>query len=116
NNGSGQFSFKAFPVEAQFAPINDILVKDCDGDGQSELLLVQNSYQSDVETGRYDAGNGVMLSRAASGAWTVIPNAVSGFWATEEARAIKVLHEANGKELVLIANNDSALEAYQLLH
>ena len=115
NDGAGNFKFVAFPVEAQFAPINDILVKDCNGDGSPELLLVQNSYQSDVETGRYDAGSGVVLSRGEGNVWNVIPNIYAGFWAIQEARVIQPLNLGKGGDFVLIANNNSELEAFEVV-
>ena len=56
-----RFAFHPFPVEAQFAPLNDGLVRDFNQDGQVDILLVGNDFGADTQTGRYDASHGLLL-------------------------------------------------------
>ena len=58
---AGRFAFHPFPVEAQFAPLNDGLVRDFNQDGQVDILLVGNDFGADTQTGRYDASHGLLL-------------------------------------------------------
>ncbi len=111
-NQNGKFIAHPLPTEAQFAPCNRILVEDFDDDGSLDLLLVGNSYSPDVETGRYDAGNGLLLRGDGMGKFEPVPNRISGFWATKEARDLARVKLANGEVLFLIANNNDLVQAY----
>ncbi|MBI5915539.1 MAG: VCBS repeat-containing protein [Bacteroidetes bacterium] len=111
-NRNGKFVAHSLPVEAQFAPCNQIIAGDYNADGHPDLLLVGNSYSSDVETGRYDASNGVLLIGDGKGNFTAVPNRYSGFWATKEAMDMATVKLANGKTLYLIANNNDVMEGF----
>ncbi|RME02424.1 MAG: VCBS repeat-containing protein, partial [Bacteroidetes bacterium] len=111
-NRNGKFVAHQLPTEAQFSPVNQVISADFNGDGNVDLLLAGNSYSPEVETGRYDAGNGTLLLGDGKGGWTFMPNRYAGFWATKEARDIKPVKLANGKVLILVANNNDRLEAY----
>jgi hypothetical protein len=111
-NKDGKLIQHPLPLAAQFSPINQLQIEDFNGDGHLDLLMAGNSYSPDVETGRYDAGNGLLLAGDGKGVFQPVPNRQSGFWATREARDLKKLKLANGKTLFLIANNNDLLEAY----
>ncbi|GIV32083.1 MAG: hypothetical protein KatS3mg030_385 [Saprospiraceae bacterium] len=111
-NQDGKFIPHVLPVEAQFSPTNQVLFEDFDGDGQKDLLLVGNTSSPEVETGRYDAGNGVLLLGDSKGNWRFHPNRYHGFWAIHEARDVKPIRLASGRMLLLVANNDGAIDAY----
>lgn len=111
-NQNGRFVAHELPIEAQLAPVNQVVASDFNGDGNVDLLLAGNSYSPEVETGRYDAGNGTLLLGDGKGGWTFMPNRFSGFWATKEARDLKALKLANGRLLILVANNNDRLEAF----
>lgn len=113
-NKNGKFVQHELPVQAQFSPTNAIDVADYNGDGNMDILLVGNSYAPDVETGRYDAGNGVLLFGNGKGGYEFAPNTETGFWATKEARDLAKVKLANGKTLFLVANNNDVLQAYVL--
>ncbi len=61
-NNNGKYIFKPFINEAQMFPINDIAIDDFDKDGNVDLLLVGNNYNTEIETGRNDAGKGLLLT------------------------------------------------------
>ena len=111
-NQHGKFVARPLPTEAQFAPCNQILVQDFNGDNHADILLAGNSYAPDVETGRYDAGNGLLLTGDSKGNFQPVPNRWSGFWATKEARDMAKVNLANGKSLFLVANNNDVLQAF----
>ena len=62
NNGNGNFEFISLPNEAQFGPALDFEFLDLDKDGKKEVLGVGGIYDSEVETIRYDASQGFVLS------------------------------------------------------
>ncbi len=63
NLGKGHFKPIELPIEAQFAPINDIKVTDIDSDGFKDLLLIGNDYGNEPFVGVLDAFNGLILKR-----------------------------------------------------
>ena len=113
-NKGGKFVQHELPTQVQFAPVNEIDMDDYNKDGKLDMLLVGNSSTPDVETGRYDAGNGTLLLGQGNGSFEFLPNKQSGFWAVREARDLAKVKLADGKTLFLIANNDDVLEGYLL--
>ncbi len=113
NEGNNQFSFSAFPIEAQTAPINSIIYKDFDGDNIKDLLMAGNNYHSEVETTRADAGIGVFLNGTATEGFKHVSNKQIGFYADFDVRALTYLKTAEGN-LVLISNNNDKHQLYKV--
>ena len=61
NDGSGKFEFKKLPNIAQISPGYDVALGDLNGDGHLDIVIAQNSYAPQVETGHYDGGVGQVL-------------------------------------------------------
>ena len=106
NNGDQSFSFQAFENGVQQSPINSILFEDFDGDGNKDLLMAGNNYQSEVETTRADAGIGYFLKGNAQGAFEFIPHLESGFFADKDVRNMAIVKSVKDRLLVVANNND----------
>lgn len=113
-NQGGSFYLKALPIEAQISPIYGAIAEDFDSDGKKDLLLAGNNFTSEVEIGRYDAGNGLFLKGNSNGSFQAIHLSKSGFYAPKDARDLKLIHLANGKKLILVANNDDNLLVFEI--
>ena len=61
NDGKGTFSFAALPHLAQIAPSFGVALSDVDGDRNCDILLAQNFFSPQPETGRMDGGLGLLL-------------------------------------------------------
>src|SRR6266699_2742104 len=61
NTGNGTFTSAALPNLAQISPIKGIIAHDVDGDGNLDLLVAGNLYESEPNTPRADGGNGLWL-------------------------------------------------------
>ena len=59
NQGDGRFEFAPLPIEAQLAPVFAIAIDDIDRDGIVDVLLGQNFYSTQRETGEMDGGVGL---------------------------------------------------------
>ncbi len=113
NDGQGHFETKQLPVQAQFAPINGIVVEDFDQDGNADILIAGNMYDTEVETPRYDAGTGLVLKGDGKGIFTPLTISQSGFYAPGNVKDVKTIKLANGSQLILVANNDGPLQVFQ---
>ncbi|MEQ9442010.1 MAG: VCBS repeat-containing protein [Cyclobacteriaceae bacterium] len=114
NLGDFRFAVHPLPTEAQMAPVFGIQVADYNQDTFPDLLLIGNSYATEVRTGRYDAFTGLCLLGDGKGNFTAIPSAESGFWMTGDAKAMTSLTLGDGSALVLTTQNNDSLVAYQL--
>lgn len=60
-NQSGRFNFIPFPIEAQFSPINELMIDDINEDGFPDILTGGNSFAPEVFNGRYDAQASLLM-------------------------------------------------------
>lgn len=114
-NDNGKMTMHAFPLQAQTAPTKDILLLDVDGNGALDILMAGNDYGMEVETGPYDAGNGVLLLNDGKGNFSYLPNRNSGFWASMDVRHLASIRLAQGKTGILVANNNNLLQLFGLI-
>jgi hypothetical protein len=112
-NEGGQFKARPLPNLAQVSPIYGIQANDIGNDGKTDLILVGNDYGQQTETGRLDAGNGVVLRPDGKGGFQALPAIQSGFWASREARGVKIL-KAGARTFVVVANNNGPLNVFEI--
>jgi hypothetical protein len=105
NNKNGTFTRKALPKEAQLSPMYGIAADDFDKDGNTDLLMGGNFYQSKPEVGIYDASYGVLLKGDGKGNFKAIKPQQSGFNVRGAVRNIAEVNAGNGKLMVLALNN-----------
>lgn len=112
NTGDGEFNIKPLPSLAQVSSINNILIRDFDLDGNKDLLISGNLYQSEIETPRNDASTGLYLKGDGKGSFEPVSIKESGFYAPRDAKGMEII-EVSGKEIILVANNDDHLQAIE---
>lgn len=105
NNKNGTFTRKALPAEAQFSSMYGIVATDIDHDGNEDLLLGGNFYESKPETGIYDGSYGCLLRGNGKGDFKTIPGWKSGFWVQGAVRDMAVVKAAQKKLLIIAINN-----------
>ena len=110
NNG---FVAKPLPTMAQLSPVKDFITADFNGDAQLDILLVGNQYDIDVESGRHDAGNGLLLLNQ-NGNFEALTIQESGFFNPQDARNMVQLSLANGNTLVIVVNNENNVNTFEL--
>lgn len=100
-------------MQAQFAPVCGITVNDYDGDGNLDMLLVGNSYATEVVVGRYDAFTGLYLKGNGKGKFSPVGVNKSGFVVDSDAKGMAEINTGNGNPLILVASHNDSLKAYK---
>ncbi len=109
----GEKGFKAIdlPMECQVAPILSIQSSDYNQDGNIDLLLTGNIFETEVETPRYDAGTGHLLYGNGDGTFRTLPVTESGINARLNAKRVAKIKRKDD-ELLIIANNNDRIQVY----
>lgn len=111
NNGGKGFSIKILPIEAQFAPIQSILIEDLDGDGVLDLILGGNMTPVSPYFGAYQGSYGLALKGKGDGGFSLMENGKLGIQGDiKHIRSIKVKNE----KWILFVKNDGELEVFKL--
>lgn len=113
NKGGMNFEMHVLPVRAQLSPIQTMLVKDFNLDGNLDILLAGNNFGPDFMTGRYDASNGLLLLGNGNGIFSAVSNQLSGLNIWGDARQC-VFITINKKPCMLAAINSGRLQVYQV--
>lgn len=113
NNGDGTFTSHQLPSLAQISPIRAILVHDVDGDGNLDLLVAGNTYETEPNTPRADAGKGLWLRGDGRGSFRPVSPSASGFLAPLDVRGMALVDTPSG-QVVLVANNSARLQAFTI--
>lgn len=110
NDGKGHFTFMPLPTEAQYAPVFGIVVGDFTPDAHPDIVLVQNFYDAQPETGRMAGGLGLLLAGQGDGTFTSVPPIESGLVIPENARSLTLA----GNDLI-VGVNDGAFRRFEHL-
>lgn len=113
NEGGGRFTSRPLPSRAQISPIRSILVSDVDGDGNPDLLIAGNLYDTEPNTPPIDAGNGLWLKGNGGGGFTPVPPAMSGFLAPHDVAGLALVATKAGR-LLLVTNTTDSLQTFRL--
>ncbi|MEO8147320.1 MAG: VCBS repeat-containing protein [Bacteroidia bacterium] len=114
NIGQGKFKIHELPLRAQFAPAQNFLCEDFDGDGNKDILMADNMYSTEIEIGRYDAGTGLLLKGNGKGNFVPVKISEGGFFNNKDARFIRKLkHASDNKTWIIIANNNDSIQVFE---
>lgn len=114
NRGNGQFELHYLPAAAQWAPIYGILPYDVDDDGRLDLLLTGNDFGMELQQGRADAFNGLVLRNKGAWAFEPVETDKSRFWVPQDARGIvSLVAGAPQQEFVAAVQNRADLKVFK---
>jgi hypothetical protein len=111
-NEGGQMQIRKLPVEAQLSSVHGIVIDDFDGDGQKDILLAGNKFDTEVETTAADASPGLLMKGLGELNYKCQKPFESGFFVPYNVKDIQPL-KVNGQLTVLVGINDGTLRAFR---
>ncbi len=105
-NIDGNFVLHNLPNLAQISSINQILVKDFDGDSNLDLVTAGNLYGSEVETPRNDASNGLFLKGDGKGNFAPIKGKNSGLYIPGDVKDLGLIKIGSQNYIIAAKNSD----------
>lgn len=104
-NQSGKFTATNLPLEADFSPVSQIITKDFNKDGKTDLLFLGNHSDNRLKLGSMDANYGCLLTGNGKGLFTYINQTNSGLSVIGDVKSAVEIKIKNVTYLVLgIAN------------
>jgi hypothetical protein len=107
NTGNGEFELVHLPTLAQIAPVNGLITKDVNDDGNADVIMVGNDYGNEVFAGRYDAFTGLILLGNGHGGFSAKGSAETGFYVPGDAKSLVSLIGTKNDLLIASQNRDS---------
>ncbi len=114
NDGNGKFTMVPLPIEAQTSVLCGMLVDDFDGDGNLDVIMSGNDFGTEVNTGRYDAFNGLMLKGNGKGGFMPLSILKSGIYIPGNGKALVKLQGSGNKYLIAASQNKDVLKIFEL--
>ncbi len=105
NNRNGTFATKALPIQAQFSSMYAIAVNDFDKDGNEDIIMGGNFYESKPEVGIYDASYDIFLKGDGKGNFSALSAQQSGINIRGAMRDIMMMNVGKKKCLLVALNN-----------
>lgn len=113
NKGNGKFISSPLPYQAQWSPVFSVLPDDFDSDGFIDLLVNMNDLGTEVNTGQYDASNGLYLKGDGKGNFSATPYHSSGYYIPSNGKAaVKFLY--NNQYATAISQNNAPLLVFKM--
>ena len=111
NNGNGTFTAVELPTVAQLSPLRGIIATDVDGDGNLDVVVAGNLYDTAPNTAPADAGMGLWLRGDGRGHFLPVSPTESGFFAPHDVTGLVAIKTPAGTA-VLVANSGDFLQAF----
>jgi hypothetical protein len=102
---NGKFITVPLPIQAQFAPVTNVIIKDFNKDAKADLLLLGNHFDNRLKLGSMDANYGFIFTNTGKGQFNYLNQTSSGLSITGDVKSAVEIKIKNINYLVLgIAN------------
>ena len=114
NKGNGRFEAMPMPRLVQVSAVQAVALADVNKDGKKDILTAGNLYQTEVETPRQDGAIGTVMTMQADGSLVEIPFSRTGWFAHGDIKAMEVITDALGREIIITACNNGPVRVFQI--
>ncbi|MCJ7467981.1 MAG: VCBS repeat-containing protein [Maribacter sp.] len=105
----GKFKIETLPIQAQYAPVNDIVIADFNEDGESDVLLFGNNYYFKLRLGKFDANYGTLLLGDGKGHFVYVHQNQSGLDVRGAVKSAVLIND-----LLLLGINGQFVQSYKV--
>ncbi len=113
NNGQGRFSVEPLPWLAQISPSFGVVIAELNGDSAPDVVLAQNFFSPQVETGRMASGQSLLLTGDGKGGLTPVWPNRSGISVPGDAKSLAVIDlDDDGRPDLAFGLNDAPMGAF----
>ena len=113
NDGSGRFTFEAFPAVVQLSCVNALQLVDVNSDGHPDIITGGNNFHFLPQFGRLDAGFGDILINDGKGNFHAVKAGETGLNIRGMVRDIQLIQRSDGPGLLFL-QNDGLPEFFKL--
>lgn len=113
NDGKGHFTFEPLPWAAQVAPSFGVAISELNGDASPDIVLAQNFYSPQVETGRMATGLSLLMTGDGKGGFTSVWPASSGISEPGDAKSLAITDlNADGRPDLIFGINSAPMSVF----
>ncbi len=113
NDAGSGFDVQPLPTLGQISPSYGVVARDFDGDGNQDIMIAQNFFSSQPETGYMDGGLGLFLKGSSSREFSAVWPNQSGIVVPGDANGLATADlDGDGDHDVLFAVNDDELKVF----
>lgn len=113
SNGAGDFKISELNMETQFSCINDIICRDLNNDGHTDLIISGNNQSFMPQFSQLDACRGRVLLNDGNSTYHIMKNSDTGLNLNGVVNQLKMIEQ--GDDIFLLAlRNDDMPELYKL--
>ena len=110
---NGKFIADDLPLEANFAPVTQIISLDFNHNGETDLLLLGNHSDNRLKLGSIDANYGCLLKGNGKGSFDYVPQLSSGLSVTGDVKSALTIKIKN-KNYLIAGISGQPLQFYQI--
>ncbi|WP_109675401.1 VCBS repeat-containing protein [Dyadobacter jejuensis] len=110
---NGKLIKQKLPIQAQFAPVTNLLYKDIDSDGIKDFLLLGNKSANRLKIGAVDANYGFVLKGHDDGRFEYISQPKVGLSVLGDVKSVLQV-PVGKKEVIFIGAFDKPLQGYRV--
>lgn len=113
NDGHGHFTFEPLPWAAQLSPSFGVAISELNGDTSPDIVLAQNFFSPQIETGRMASGLSLLLTGNGKGGFDAVWPDRSGISEAGDAKSLTIA-DVNGDGLpdIVFGLNDAPMSVF----